>query len=332
MKRLKRLAMAAALALALAACEDEGGDSGLGDDAYVPPATGDQPQLPAEGQPTGNSVLDGIVDDMIVELTIYQPMVDEIQLFWNEQYAIHGVPVTSDVAETQFLTGTEVAVCGSSIDTANSSAGPAYCQLTDVISMPTSMTTRLVNGEQITLQSGNVQVSPAGEVGVYFLLAHEWGHNVQNEIIGLEVLQQLPLVSIENNADCLAGVAIAGVPRVFEIKDAETILQLAIDIGQPPGGSHGTPQERFDAVILGMDRAYDNKDLINQGIIDCFMAYFPQLTQAAPAPADGMVTVPPAGNTPTSPAGSSNGQELLNDIQRKQNCYAVNWPDIEGCR
>ncbi len=321
--RFKKLAIAATIALALTACgsdDDTGGDTGEtgseGDIILFP----EDPATPSP-IPSNCGIICDTADDLIVELQVYQPMVDEIQRFWSDQYVFHGVPFASEVVDTEFLTGTEAIACGDLVDTASNSVGPAYCTLTDVISVPTGLTTDLVNGDVITIQSGSIQINPAGEAGVFFLLAHEWGHNIQYEIFGAEVMQLLPSVSVENNADCLGGVAIAGVERVFEIKDVEAILQTAIDIGEPLGGSHGTPQERFDAVSLGMLRPYEDKALINQGIVDCFVTYFPELTQQPTA------TIPPIGEA----TDMVNGQDVLNEIQRKQICIAVNWPNIQGC-
>ncbi|MFD5156846.1 hypothetical protein ACFWMJ_02005 [Streptomyces hawaiiensis] len=93
-----------------------------------------------------------------------------------------------------------------------------------------------------------------GDAFVYLVVAHEWGHAIQNR---LEV--QLRTIDGELQADCLAGAELEGAARdgtiVFEPGDVDELrTALARDADTTPWtkvGDHGSASERIDAFTMG---------------------------------------------------------------------------------
>lgn len=101
----------------------------------------------------------------------------------------------------------------------------------------------------------------AGDAAVAFLLAHEYGHLVQDQL-GLE--NEFPLtIEAELNADCLAGAWFgavdADVARLNRV-DFDALYAAVQDVADPRGvpwedpSAHGTRSERQDALLLGGER------------------------------------------------------------------------------
>jgi hypothetical protein len=127
-----------------------------------------------------------------------------------------------------------------------------------------------------------------GDMAVGFILAHEWGHLVQ-ERLGLSTKFK-HTIEAELNADCLAGswagwLADRG---LLDAKDApgkggdiDSSLDAIFSVGDPPSvpwqdpQAHGTGQERADAYADG----YDN------GVGACLKDYGPGFTSSPDAPA-----------------------------------------------
>ncbi|MEV3968552.1 hypothetical protein AB0K68_10495 [Streptomyces sp. NPDC050698] len=99
-----------------------------------------------------------------------------------------------------------------------------------------------------------------GDAFVYLVVAHEWGHAIQNR---LDV--QLRTIDGELQADCLAGAELEGATRdgtvVFESGDAEEVeTALVRDADKTPWtkvGDHGSASERVDAFALGQQQGVE---------------------------------------------------------------------------
>lgn len=95
-----------------------------------------------------------------------------------------------------------------------------------------------------------------GDAYVYFVVAHEWGHAIQNR---LNV--ELHEVSTELQADCLAGAALQGAADdetiVFEEGDAEelekAIHSVSDDLPWTKPEDHGNADQRINAFVRGLD-------------------------------------------------------------------------------
>lgn len=107
-----------------------------------------------------------------------------------------------------------------------------------------------------------LQANPTG-AATYFILAHEWGHAVQDTWIeqqpGTDVW--VPLFRQELNADCLAGAFFSSALRdgslIEEAGDAAAIYAVLYNGGSGDWlnpGTHGTSQQRQQAFTDGLQR------------------------------------------------------------------------------
>ena len=152
--------------------------------------------------------------------------------------------------------------CGS----ASSAAGPFYC--------PADMTIYIDTAFYDTMAR---QMGAGGDFARYYVMAHEYGHHIQN-LTGIatqvrSIQQRNPSqrnqlqVRMELQADCYAGVW-AGLNRnLIERGDMEEGLRAASAIGDdtlqrragqrinPENFTHGTSQQRMDALRRGLESA-----------------------------------------------------------------------------
>jgi predicted metalloprotease len=98
----------------------------------------------------------------------------------------------------------------------------------------------------------------AGDFGVAYIVAHEYGHNLQDEL-GFFSLRPGSLTKpFELQADCMAGLWGNSVYRqgLLEPGDVEEAVSTALAVGDFDLGNanhHGTPEERRDAWLLGFE-------------------------------------------------------------------------------
>jgi hypothetical protein len=137
-------------------------------------------------------------------------------------------------------------------------------------------------GQSEVLLADGSFADPADDVGVYFLLAHAWGHNIIGELAqekGADLLL-VPSNQVELAADCFAGLMIAGVPRVFAVKEPEQVLGYVQSTGEQFGGIAGSPQARQAALEVGLAKDYDDRQQFVAGIDECLAGQAPQLAAA----------------------------------------------------
>ncbi|MEW2805810.1 hypothetical protein AB0929_01545 [Streptomyces massasporeus] len=95
-----------------------------------------------------------------------------------------------------------------------------------------------------------------GDAFVYLVVAHEWGHAIQNRLEA-----ELRTTDAELQADCLAGAELDGAARdgtvVFEEGDVDELrTALVRDADNTPWtkeGDHGSADERVGAFAMGQD-------------------------------------------------------------------------------
>jgi predicted metalloprotease len=108
-------------------------------------------------------------------------------------------------------------------------------------------------------------VAPSGDVAVATVVAHEWGHRVQDLVaVAPDTDPQWRRgPGYELMADCLAGVWMASVYERGTVREGD--VRKGLDVfkkgSKPPKGipegalAHGTSQDRMDAFALGYDSA-----------------------------------------------------------------------------
>ena len=110
----------------------------------------------------------------------------------------------------------------------------------------------------------NNELKTNGDFGPVFILAHEWGHLIQ-DLVGLLDHRTRYTIDIELQADCFAGLYThdASERGLLEQKDVETAIVSLFRVGDSfdtpwfEQGAHGTPGQRIDAFLKGSQLGVD---------------------------------------------------------------------------
>ncbi|MEA5509612.1 neutral zinc metallopeptidase [Crocosphaera sp. UHCC 0190] len=110
------------------------------------------------------------------------------------------------------------------------------------------------NSIHLNIDQMNRLVHQVGDSAAYFSLAHEYGHSVQRHLGILK--KETPLVTLELQADCLAGAFFAATNYVglLEPGDLEEGIMTAMmtgDYDYKHSSHHGTPQQRARSFLSG---------------------------------------------------------------------------------
>jgi predicted metalloprotease len=176
-----------------------------------------------------------------------------VDTYWHETQAAAGRPAPS-VKHVWVVPGGRVATgCGVQ---ANDNAA-FYCPTDDTIYVAQAFAGALSDGVLAGLPGQQAGFGrAAGDFAVAYVVAHEYAHNVQQEDgTFASGTRALPT---ELNADCLAGTWVRWAYGKGELDSAG--IQQALDAALAVGDfdllspqHHGTPQERRDAVLSGVD-------------------------------------------------------------------------------
>jgi uncharacterized protein len=153
---------------------------------------------------------------------------------------------------------TAASACGDD-DGAMGDSAAAYCSGDDTIYISQKFATDIYNGtlDQSLPGSSQGYGSAMGDFAVAYIVAHEYGHQVQDEL-GLfdKYGGQVPAMNFELQADCYAGTWANSAGQRNELDDGD--VQEAIDAALAVGdfqsenpAHHGTPEQRADAWQTG---------------------------------------------------------------------------------
>ena len=132
-----------------------------------------------------------------------------------------------------------------------------YCPTDDTIYVAQQFAADLYNGVVRGLHGERAGYGrAAGDFAVAYVVAHEYAHNIQQE---LGIFANTPAQTAEPfelQADCFAGTWANSVYRqgALEPGDLEEATNAALAVGDFEFGNvqhHGTPQERRDALLAG---------------------------------------------------------------------------------
>jgi predicted metalloprotease len=173
--------------------------------------------------------------------------------YWGQTLAAEGRPASS-VQHTWVAPGAQVGTgCGAP---ANDTAA-FYCPTDDTIYIGQAFAQALYDGVAKGLPGQSAGFGhAAGQFAVAYVVAHEYGHNIQQE--SGQLAGRARALPTELNADCLAGTWAHWAYSNGQMDDngVKQALDAALAVGDFDFVSpqhHGTPQERRDALLKGFD-------------------------------------------------------------------------------
>jgi uncharacterized protein len=208
----------------------------------VPEAT-PQTRTPASRGRTETSQVEGFLDDVLVSVDRY----------WTRTLAAAGRPEPR-VARVWVEPG-EILRTGCGVAADDSAA--FYCPTDDTIYVAVVLAARLWRGIAGDFPGERAGYGHAvGDFGLAYVVAHEYAHNVQEE---LGLYTQTPRTGVEPfelQADCMAGLWGNSVYREGKLEpgDVEEAMSTAAAAGDFDFGNlqhHGTPEQRRAAWLEG---------------------------------------------------------------------------------
>jgi predicted metalloprotease len=189
------------------------------------------------------------IDDFMTRL------LEDIDRYWTRTLAQNDLPKPR-VRYVWLPPGARVLTgCGAEAD----DRAALYCPADDTIYVAQRFAADLYNGVARGLPGESTGVGrAAGDFAVAYVLAHEYAHNLQQELGIFDNRVTESARPFELQADCFAG---AWANSVFEQgqlqpEDLDEITNAALAVGDFDVGNaqhHGTPQERREAVLAGFE-------------------------------------------------------------------------------
>jgi len=184
----------------------------------------------------------------------------DVDAYWTKTFKASGLSEPK-VAYAWIPAGqTAASACGDE-DGAMGDDAAAYCPGDDTIYVSERFATGIFDGELDRVLPGSSQGfgRTAGDFAVAYLVAHEYGHQIQDEL-GLPERygDQLPTMAFELQADCYAGTWAKSVSDDgrLESGDVQEALDAALAVGDFDTASashHGTPEQREQAWKTGFE-------------------------------------------------------------------------------
>jgi predicted metalloprotease len=238
MTKLFSLALLALLALGAAALV-HGGSANASSDGHDLALDGNQPQ-------TMEQFLTGVTKD--------------VDAYWTKVFEDAKLPEPR-VRYAWIPEGyTAASACGDE-DGAMGDSAAAYCPGDDTIYISQKFATDIYDGalDQALPGSSQGYGGTMGDFAVAYIVAHEYGHQVQDEL-GLfdKYGGQVPTMAFELQADCYAGTWAnsAGQRDRLEDGDVQEAIDAALAVGDFDAdnpGHHGTPEQRAVAWQTGFE-------------------------------------------------------------------------------
>jgi len=184
----------------------------------------------------------------------------DVDAYWTKAFKDSGLPEPKVSYKWIPAGQTAASACGDADGTLGDSAA-AYCSADDTIYISEKFATDIYNGalDQALPGSSQGYGRTVGDFSVAYIVAHEYGHQVQDEL-GLfqKYGQQLPTMAFELQADCYAGTWAESAYKENRLEDGD--VQEALDAALAVGdfdtsnpSHHGTPEQRADAWNSGFE-------------------------------------------------------------------------------
>jgi predicted metalloprotease len=177
----------------------------------------------------------------------------DVDAYWTKAFADAGQKEPRVTYQWIPAGQTAAGACGDLGDTA-----AAYCPGDDTIYISEKFATDIYNGTLDRVLPGSSQGygRTVGDFAVAYIVAHEYGHQVQAELGLFD--RGLPTVNLELQADCYAGTWANSAYKENRLEDGD--VQEALDAALAVGdfdadnpGHHGTPEQREQAWNAGFE-------------------------------------------------------------------------------
>jgi uncharacterized protein len=181
----------------------------------------------------------------------------DVDGYWTKQFADAGLPEPRVSYDWIQAGQSAQSSCGAQ----NSQSAAAYCQGDDTIYVGDQFADGIYSGALDPDLPGASQGygSAVGDFAVAYIVAHEYGHQVQTELGAYDQYgNSRPTMDFELQADCYAGNWAKSAADRNELDDGD--VQEALDAALAVGdfdtanpGHHGTPDQREQAWRTGFD-------------------------------------------------------------------------------
>ena len=184
----------------------------------------------------------------------------DVDTYWTKTFKDSGLPEPRVSYEWIPAGQTAASACGDADGTLGDSAA-AYCSGDDTIYISEKFATDIYTGalDQALPGSSQGYGRTVGDFSVAYIVAHEYGHQVQDEL-GLfqKYGQQLPTMAFELQADCYAGTWAKSAYKENRLEDGDVqeALDAALAVGDFDANNpahHGTPEQREGAWNSGFE-------------------------------------------------------------------------------
>ena len=185
---------------------------------------------------------------------------EDVDTYWTKVFEDSGLPEPR-VSYVGIPAGqTAPSACGDETGTMGDRAA-AYCPGDDTIYISQKFATDIYSGSLDHVLPGSSQGygGTIGDFSVAYIVAHEYGHEVQDELGLFEQYgQQVPTMAFELQADCYAGTWAKSAydENRLEDGDVQEALDAALAVGDFDSSNpshHGTPEQREEAWNSGFE-------------------------------------------------------------------------------
>jgi uncharacterized protein len=181
----------------------------------------------------------------------------DVDAYWTKAFEGAGLPEPRVGYHWIPAGQTADSACGAGMG----DSAAAYCPADDTIYISEKFATNIALGSLDRVLPGSSQGfgGTYGDFAVAYIVAHEYGHQIQDELGLFEKYgRSVPTMRFELQADCFAGnwARSAYDDQRVEPGDLDEALNAALAVGDfktDDPGHHGTPEQRREAWTTGFE-------------------------------------------------------------------------------